>query len=395
MDADTVLASLLWTVLIAALAPVLQTVLRRPKLAPVVFMILGGILVGPEVLALAQPSDLEVLSDLGLGFLFLLAGYEVEPGRLGRREDRLAVSSWFTSGVLAVLVSLLLSATGVITSQMAIAIGLTTTALGTLIPILREARLFPGRFGSFVFSAGAAGEFFPIVAMAIFLSTRGAFFGLISLVLLGTGPLLLVKLIDLGMRAQWGRRLGLNENSTGQSTLRWTLVLLALLLVLSQNLGIDIVMGAFLAGMVLRYWSPGDVKSLEHKLDAVGYGVFIPIFFVVSGMSLDIDSIIAAPLTMLLFFLLLLAVRGLPSLWLYRRDLPLRARWQLCLFSATALPLLVALATVGTQTGVLSSADAAALIGAGVLSVVVFPTTALSLGNPDHASPAASADQEA
>lgn len=379
---ESTLESLLCAVTISALAPIVRLLLPGPRLAPVVFMILGGILVGPAMLGLAQPADLSLLADLGLGFLFLLAGYEIDLQELRRRSGVLAIQSWWVSALLALTAVGILGWAGVITSQMAIAIGLTTTALGTLLPILREANLLHGRFGSFTMTSGAAGEMFPIAAMAIFLSTRGTFGGLVSLVALGLWTLGIVKIIDVGTDRGWGERFRVPEHSTSQTTLRWTLVVLVLLLLIAESLSIDIVMGAFLAGIVLRYWSPGDMHLMEAKLDAVGYGIFIPIFFVVSGMTLDIASVIENPWRMLAFFALLFVVRGLPILFLYRGELPHSQRWQLALFSATALPLLVALSSVGVSTGVLSQVDAAALIGAGVLSVIVFPTVAVGMSSP-------------
>jgi Kef-type K+ transport system membrane component KefB len=174
------------------------------------------------------------------------------------------------------------------------------------------------------------------------------------------------------------------------------MLLLGLLLFASHE-GLDVVLGAFLAGVVLRRWAPGDVDALEAKLDAVGYGVFIPIFFVSSGMGLDIDSIAEAPARLLAFFVLLLVVRGLPSLVIYRYDLAMRERVQMMLLTATALPLLVALAAIGLDTGHMLPENAAALVGAGVLSVIVFPGLAVGLnrsspvsGRTDDAPPARS-----
>ena len=151
------------------------------------------------------------------------------------------------------------------------------------------------------------------------------------------------------------------------------------LLVLASDVGLDVVLGAFLAGVILRHWAPGDVAALEDKLDAVGYGFFIPVFFVSSGMSLDLASIREAPLRLVAFFVLLLVVRGLPSFVLYRRDLAVRQRVQMMLLTATSLPLLVALAAVGLDTGHMLPENAAALIGAGVLSVMFFPGLAVAL----------------
>jgi Kef-type K+ transport system membrane component KefB len=172
------------------------------------------------------------------------------------------------------------------------------------------------------------------------------------------------------------------EHETSQTSLRWTIVLLFALLVIAADFGLDVVLGAFLAGVVLRRWAPGDVDSLEAKLDAVGYGFFIPVFFVTSGMSLDLQSIIKSPARLVVFFVLFLAVRGLPALLFYRRDLPVRGRVQLMLLTATALPLLVALAEIGLDSGTMLPENAAALVGAGVLSVIVFPAVAVGLGRP-------------
>ena len=136
------------------------------------------------------------------------------------------------------------------------------------------------------------------------------------------------------------------------------------LLVFASDVGLDVVLGAFLAGVVLRRWAPGDVHALESKLDAVGYGFFIPVFFVSSGMGLDLGSIAEAPGRLVAFFLLLLAVRGLPSLVLYRHDMVVRERVQMMLLTATSLPLLVALAEVGLDSGEMLPENAASLVGA-------------------------------
>ena len=159
------------------------------------------------------------------------------------------------------------------------------------------------------------------------------------------------------------------------------------LLSVASRFGLDVVLGAFLAGVVLRRWAPGDVRSLESKLDAVGYGFFIPVFFVSSGMNLQIHSIAEAPLRLLVFFVLLLAVRGMPALLLYRRDLTVSERTQMAFLTATALPLLVALSAIGLSTGHMLPENAAALVGAGVLSVVVFPGVAVTLSRRGRPTP--------
>jgi Kef-type K+ transport system membrane component KefB len=380
VDLQQSLTDLLIVSLVAALTPILAGLLSGLRVAQVVILILGGILVGPQVLGWAEPESIELISNVGLGFLFLLAGYELELRLFRERAGRLALTSWLVTAVIAIAVTGVLAATGFVRAFVPIAIGLTTTALGTLLPILRDNRMLEGRFGEFIMAAGAVGEFLPIMAIAIFLSTQGVFLGLLSLVIIAGVALLFTFLPRLVRNRKIREILAEGEHATSQTTLRWTMVLLLALLVIAADFGLDVVLGAFLAGVVLRRWTPGDMHSLEAKLDAVGYGFFIPVFFVTSGMSLDLQSIIESPVRLVVFFLLFLAVRGLPALLFYRRDLPMRGRVQLMLLTATALPLLVALATIGLESGTMLPENAAALVGAGVLSVIVFPALAVSLG---------------
>ena len=384
MDLQQSLIDLLIVSVVAALTPILAGLLSRLRVAQVVILIVGGILIGPEVFGWAEPGGIELISNVGLGFLFLLASYELELGLFRERAGRLALTSWLVTAVIAIAVTGALAAVDFVRAFVPIAIGLTTTALGTLLPILRDNQMLEGRFGSFIMAAGAVGEFLPIVAIAIFLSAQGAFLGLVSLVVIG-GVALLFTFVPRLVRNQKIRGIvSEGEHATSQTTLRWTMVLLFALLVIASNFGLDVVLGAFLAGVVLRRWAPGDVHSLEAKLDAVGYGFFIPVFFVTSGMSLDLQSIIKSPGRLVVFFVLFLAVRGLPALLFYRRELPMRGRVQLMLLTATALPLLVALAHIGLESGTMLPENGAALVGAGVLSVMVFPAVAVGLRRSDE-----------
>jgi len=176
---------------------------------------------------------------------------------------------------------------------------------------------------------------------------------------------------------------GENKHATSQSTLRITVVLLVGLLLVTQKFGVEAALGAFFAGMVLRRTSTTeDNTEFEEKLDAVGYGFFIPVFFVSSGIALDLQSIVENPVRLLVFFVLLLVVRGGPALLVYRKTLPMRERIEMVLLTATALPLLVALAEIGVDSGVMLPQNAAALVGAGVLSIAIFPFIATRLHRP-------------
>ena len=382
MDVVSALHTLLVVALVSAAAPFVAFLLSRINLPQVVVLIVGGVVVGPDVLGWTDPSSVELLAEVGLGFLFLLAGYELELEWFAQHVGRRAVVAWFVTAALAIAVTGVLAYTGFVDAFIPVALGLTTTALGTLLPILRDNDMLGGRFGSFILPAGAVGELLPIVGIAVLLGVNGQFMGLLSL----AAMLLVAAVFTLAPRLTVLLRLSsvaaAGEHATSQTTLRLTVALLFALLVVASDFGLDVVLGAFLAGVVLRRWAPGDVRSLEAKLDAVGYGFFIPVFFVSSGMNLHLDSIAESPLRLLLFFVLLLTVRGLPALLLYRRDLDLRQRLQMMFLTATALPLLVALTHIGLSTGDMRPDNAAALVGAGVLSVIVFPSVAVALDRP-------------
>ena len=373
------LEALLAVTVVAALAPVIVALLPGPRIPQVVVLLAGGVLIGPQMLGWADRAAIELVANVGLGFLFLLAGYELDLHLFRERSGRLAVVGWLVTAALSATLVGVLAAVGFVAAFVPVALGLTTTALGTLLPILRDHDLLGGRFGRYLLAAGAVGELFPIVAIAVFLGTRSQFVALLSLAAVGA----LAAVLTLAPRLVTGgpieRVLRQGEGATAQTTLRWTIVLLLLLLVTAETFGLDVVLGAFLAGIVLRRWAPGDVRALEAKLDAVGYGFFIPVFFVASGMTLDVGSIARAPARLLVFFALLLLVRGLPALVVYRTDLPAAERVQMMLLTATALPLLVALAEIGLRNGTMLPQNAAALVGAGALSVLVFPTAAVAV----------------
>ena len=373
------LQSLFVAALVAALAPVIVGIAPRLRTPQVVVLIVGGVIVGPQVLGLAEPDSIELLSNVGLGFLFLLAGYELELSLFRQRAGKLAIIGWLASAAIAGLLVALLTSAGLVRAYIPVALGLTTTALGTLLPILRDNNMLRGSFGSYLMAGGAVGEFFPVIAIAIFLGSNGRFFGLLSLLAVAVIALILSLIPNLGRGGRLQQVLREGQGATAQTTLRWTVAMLLLLLLIANAFGLDVVLGAFLAGVVLRRWAPGDVKSLEDKLDAVGYGFFIPVFFVSSGMNLDLESIVQEPARLGLFFVLLLVVRGLPTLLVYRSALPRPQRLELLFLLATALPLLVALAEIGLETGEMLPENAAALVGAGVLSVMIFPGIAVAI----------------
>jgi Kef-type K+ transport system membrane component KefB len=376
------LDTLLLVAVVGAVAPLIAAALPGKRVPQVVILILLGIAIGPQGLGLGDAPSIELLSNIGLGFLFLMAGYELDPRLLRERPGRLAMAGWACSAVLAIGVVGLLTAVHFVYDFVPIGLALTTTALGTLLPILRDNDMLSGKFGRHVLAAGAVGELFPIVAISIFLTRRGSFAAIISLLAVAVVALLLAGLPRVLGEARMQAIIAQGRQATAQTTLRWAVVLLLLLLVAAARFGLDVVLGAMLAGMVLRSWTRRmgvDTEPLEIKLEAVGYGIFIPIFFVASGMTLDIRAIIASPLRLLAFLGLLLVVRGLPALLIYARVLPLLQRLEMIFITATTMPLLIALAEIGLKDGTMLPANAAALVGAGVLSVLLYPSTAAAL----------------
>jgi Kef-type K+ transport system membrane component KefB len=386
VDGEIGINSLLAVSVVSLLAPILLGLLpARFRVPQVVVLLAGGVLIGPQVLGLGSPGDVRLLAEVGLGFVFLLAGYEVDLRLFWQDAGKRAIVGWLISVVLALGVIGVLALSGLVRAYVPVALGMTTTALGTLLPVLRERDMLSGRLGRCLLAAGAVGELFPIIAIAIFLGTQNRFVALASL---GTVAVLAVVLSFTPQFVRRSRRLAdvieHGHHETSQIILRATVLLLILLIAVTNEFHLDAVLGAFLAGMVLRRWEGASAPTLEFKLDAVGYGFFVPVFFVYSGMGLNIHSIAEAPLRVLLFFALMLLIRGVPALLVYRRVLSLRERTEAVLITATTLPLLVALAEIGLRNGTMLSENAAALVGAGVLTVLVLPAIATALHRPEE-----------
>jgi Kef-type K+ transport system membrane component KefB len=384
MDLLTGLVELFAVVAVAAVAPVVAALIPHQRVPQVVLLILGGILIGPQGLGLEPLQEVELVANVGLGFVFLLAGFEIDPAVLFARAGKLALVAWVTAAILATVAVGALAALGYVTAFVPVALALTTTALGTVLPSLREQGMLDGALGRYFLASGAVGELLPILAMAVFLGVNSRLAALVSIAAIA----LIALALAVAPRILHGRRLAhivaQGADSTGQTTLRWSILLLIGLLVLAGEFGLDVVLGALLAGAVLRRWAPGEARAFESKLDALGYGFFIPVFFVVAGMRVDLTSIMEAPERLFVFLVLLLIVRGLPVLVVYRRALGMRQRTQLMFFTATTLPLIVALTEIGLHNGTMLPENAAALVGAGVLSVLVFPFVAVYLDRPDE-----------
>ena len=378
------LASLVIIGAVAVLAPIIADIPRRARIATVVVEILLGIIIGPDVLDIARPDAfVDFLSNLGLASLFFLAGREIDLRRIAGAPLRLAGAGWLIGLILGVAIGFALDAAGVVSDPEIVGIALATTALGVLVPVLHDAGLSATRFGTIVLAVGAIGELGPIIILSVFLATDN---DVASAILLFAFSAIAVAAALSAVRLHPRRIARLVDetmHASGQLAVRICMLLLLSLVFLAVELGQDLILGAFAAGIVLGY-ATRDAPGLDElwpKLDAIGYGLLIPFFFIRSGMTFDLDGLLESPQSLVelpLFLALFLVVRGLPSL-LSRREVPPGTLGPLALMSASALPLVVAITDVGVQTGRLAGDTAASMVGAAMLSVLIFPAVALML----------------
>jgi Kef-type K+ transport system membrane component KefB len=364
-------------VLIAAVAAITVAVVPRRFAPPVVVVeLLLGIVVGPEVLDLAKTSDfIDFFSNLGLGMLFFFAGYEIDFERIKGRPLELGALGWLLSIALAYGIGGALAAAGIVLSFLYTGSAMATTAIGTLIPILRDNGELKTRFGTYLLAAGGIGEFGPILLVTLVLSTtnplhEGAI--LIGFVLLAIA----VALISVRLAWRGWPALERTFEASSQLAVRITVVLVFGLVLLASKLGLDVLLGGFVAGMIVRLALKGhELQVFESKLTAVGFGFFVPFFFIASGIEFDLAALGSATalLKLALFFVLFLVVRGAPAMLLYRRVLQTRQRAALAFYSATELPLVVAITTIAIEDGHMKASTAAGLVGAAMLSTLVFP----------------------
>lgn len=372
---------------IAALAPLIANLIPKKPIPETVLLLLGGAVLGPSMLNRIWLDDsILMLSDLGCAMLFLLAGYEINPSTITGREGKRGLATWAVSlGLAFAAVHLFtgISARGL--DGIAVTIALTTTAIGALMPILKDRGLLDTRLGQSVLAYGAWGELGPIVAMALLLSTRARW---LTVAILLAFALLAVLLGVFGHRTT--RREGpvrdilfAGRDTTSQTFVRLALLLLIVLVAASALAQLDIVLGAFAAGFALRYIIPKDDESLEKKLNAIGYGFFIPLFFVVSGAKIDLTAVLDQPLLLVEFIVMLLAVRCVPifvSMALDKNpEVEAMGRWShatTAIYCTTALPIIVAVTSVAVEAGALSAATASVFVSAGALTMLVMPLVA-------------------
>lgn len=375
------LHSLFLITLVAALTPLVLARMPHPRLPEVVVLIVAGIVIGPHALGWAHPDvSIDLVSNIGLGMLFFLAGFELDRALVTGRSGRVAMVAWGISICVSMAVVGALDESGYVRAFVPISIALTTTALGTLVPILRDAGESRLPLGRAVLANGAIGEMLPVIGISLFLTSRGIWAAVGLLAAFGVAAFVLAQIVTRLRERRIATLIRSGSDTSSQTMVRFSVLLLIALLAVAARFGLDVVLGAFAAGIVLRVALPEGDEPLELKLDGLGYGFFIPAFFVVSGMTLDIGSILRDPTRTLVFFALILLVRGLPVIPLFWRWLPGIDAIRLALYTATGLPLIVAITEISVQEGVMRRDNAAALVGAGLLTVMVFPLLAKALG---------------
>lgn len=377
--------SLVLVFLCTTLGAVLSRWHLRLVLPTVVVEIVLGILIGPDVLDIASVNVyISFLSDFGLALLFFFAGLEVIEHRLPTRLLRRGTLGWGLSLAIGMAVGVAFDRAGAEVEWWLLAVAVSTTALGALVPILSDAGLVPTPLGRAVLGTGVAGEFWPIIFISVFLtSVYGAATEVALLVLFGA---LVAIAARVALQARPPRLLRIAQDTlhtTGQVGVRASIFLLVLLVFLAADAGFEFVLGAFAAGTLvgLVLDSP-EGKVVRMRLEGIGFGFLVPVYFVVTGMKFDLDSFLTVEGLALtaVFVAVLIGTRGASAL-LWRGELGPRQTASLALFGATALPLIVAIVGIAQGRGDISNGVAASLIGAGMVSVLVYPFVAVRLAS--------------
>lgn len=374
-------------VLIAAMAvaaPLAARVVEPiAKIPIVVFEIVLGMLLGPSVLGWVQSTQFtDTLADFGLAMLFFVAGNEIDFGAIRGRPIIRASIGWVIS--LAAGIAAGFALVSAVEAAVIIGVALSSTALGTLLPILRDAGQAKSPIGIGVAALGAVGEFGPLIAISLFFS--GKQLGTASGVLLGF-VLLTVVAILLASRSRhilFHQQVTRTLHTSGQFAVRSIMLILSSLVVLSMLLGLDMLLGAFAAGVLWKVAiaraPEADRIVIDRKIDAIAFGFLVPVFFIDTGIDFELAALTSSPLALAmvpLFLVLLLVVRGLLSLLAAPAGSPASGKRAIVLFGATGLPVIVAVTGIGRDQDLISSGIASALVGAGMLSVLLFPLLAL------------------
>ena len=385
------LVSFAWIMAAALLAPLVSYMLGY-RLPSVALLLIFGMIIGPSVLDLAAEDEgIEMLKELGVGALFLLAGFEIQISTLKTKEAGTALSTWAICALACGVGAYFLVDN--VPGAIVVALALTSTALGTLTPMLKQDRILGTKVGNSVMIHGAIGEVAPITAMALLLGTRSTLTTMIILLFfIIIAVAVAIMPAAIASTIPWVKAAFISgAGSTNQTILRLIILILAILMAVTAVFELDIVLGAFAAGIILNRIIPDEFhRRLEHRLDVVFYSMLITVFFVVSGMSISWDTIAHNPWKVLGIPALILVTRGLPVF--LRENVghtgsdieTFRQRLQVGLYSATGLPIIVAVTTLAVNSKIMEPENASIFVSGGALTVAIFPFLASLVGGNEQ-----------
>ncbi len=384
---DTDFVNLLIVLIIAMVAPLALGFVPRLRVPAVVLEIVLGIVVGPSVLGWVEVDlVVEIVSLLGLAFLLFLAGLEIDVRALRGPVLRVSLLGYGITLAIGLAAGVGFDAAGWLKSPLLLAICLSATSLGLVVPLLKDAGQVDTPVGQTTIAASSVADFAAVLMLSLLFSSSDASTGgqLILLgVFVGLVMVIAVSIAVTERSMRLGDVLVRLQDTTAEIRVRAAVTMLIAFVVLAERFGLESILGAFLAGAAVGLLDR-DSSTHPHfrvKLEGIGYGFVIPVFFVTSGVRLDVEGLISSPSALArvpVFLIALLAVRGLPAL-LYVRRFGVRPSLAAALLQATSLPFIVTATQIGVLTGLMRPITAAALVCAGLVSVLVFPATALSL----------------
>ena len=373
---------------IAFVAPVIATFIPRIRVPTIVLEFLLGVIFGPDVLGWIEvDAPLEVMSVLALSFLLFTAGTEVELRSLKRAVVVRAMAAFAVSLAIASAAAAVLGAADVVMTPSLVAIILSATGLGAVIPVIRGAGLTTTPLGQTILVVASVAEFGAVLLLSLFFAEGdSSLFGHVAFLAI-FGALTAVVWLALRRVEQHdalSARLDSLEGGTAQIRIRLAVLVLAVFLALSSDFGLETILGAFVAGIILgdlRRGDRGQDAGFWPKIDAIGFGFLIPLYFVISGLKFDLSALLDSPSAIArvpLFLVLFLVCRGVPAL-LFRGRLGTRATGALALLSATSLSFVLTATDIGVRIGKLRDINATAMVGAAVVAMVIFPLGAQAL----------------
>jgi Kef-type K+ transport system membrane component KefB len=385
-------------------APLLIGLFPQARVPAVVLEIVTGIAVGPSGFGWVDVDlPIEILSLMGLAFLLFLAGLEIDLARLRGRLLRLAGTGFLLTLGLGLVADLAFGAADLVRSPLFVAITLSATSLGLIVPVLKDAGQAGTEMGQLTIAGASVADFAAVVLLTLFFSTEAAETSTKLILLAGFAVLAVVAAVAL---SRAGRSMRLDavltrlQDTTAEIRVRLAILLLVGFVALAERLGLETILGAFLAGAILNLVDRDSMSTHPHfrlKLEAVGYGFLVPVFFVTSGLRFDLEALLESPSAFAripLFLAALLLVRAVPAA-LYAGAVGRRKAVAAGLLQATSLPFIVTATQIGLLLGEIGPVTAAALVSAGLLSVVAFPPVALGLLRDEPPSAPATATERA